>query len=190
MRLGNTRQSYGVVSIALHWLMAILIIGLFALGLYMTGLDYYHPWYQSAPDLHRSFGILMVALLLLRLLWRISSPSPEPVGQDPRVLQLAAELIHWLFYLLLFAIAVSGYLITTAGGRGIEVFGWFTLPALISGIDNLEDVAGDIHWLLAVLVVVLAGIHSLAAFKHHFVDRDSTLMRMLGTSGVRDNNSD
>lgn len=182
MRFANTREAYGVISIGLHWLIALLVIGLFLLGLYMTSLDYYDPWYQAAPDVHRSLGIIMLALLLFRLLWRLITPLPEPVGNDPRILQRMAELIHGSLYLLLFAIAVSGYLITTADGRGIEVFGWFTLPALLPVFDNMEDVAGEVHWLLAIVMMVLVGIHSLAALKHHFIDRDATLMRMLGGS--------
>ncbi|PLX59979.1 cytochrome b [Sedimenticola selenatireducens] len=180
MRFANTRQAYGVISIGLHWLIALLVIGLFLLGLYMTSLDYYDTWYQAAPDMHRSLGIVMVVLLLFRLLWRLISPLPEPVGNDPRILRRAAELVHWGLYLLLFAIAISGYLISTADGRGIEVFGWFTLPALLPAIDNMEDVAGEIHWVLAVVMMTLVGVHSLAALKHHFIDRDATLMRMLG----------
>lgn len=180
MRFANTRQAYGVISIGLHWMIALLVIGLFLLGLYMTSLDYYDPWYQAAPDMHRSLGIVMVVLLLFRLLWRLISPLPEPVGNDPLILRRAAELVHWGLYLLLFAIAVSGYLITTADGRGIEVFGWFTLPALLPAFDNMEDVAGEVHWVLAVVMLTLVGVHSLAALKHHFIDRDATLMRMLG----------
>lgn len=185
MMLGNSRQTYGVISVALHWLMALLVIGLFLLGLYMTGLDYYDPWYQSAPDIHRSLGIITLALLLFRLLWRLVTVQPEPVGNDPRILQRVAELVHWGFYLLLIAITVSGYLISTAGGRGIAVFDWFTVPALLPAIDNLEDSAGEVHWVLAVVTMVLVGIHTLAALKHHFIDRDSTLVRMLGRTTRR-----
>lgn len=182
MMFGNTRQAYGVVSIGLHWLMALLVIGLFLLGLYMTDLDYYDSWYQLAPDIHRSLGIILVGLLLFRLLWRLITPQPEPVGHDPRILQRLAVLIHWGLYLLLLAIAVSGYLISTADGRGIEVFDWFTVPALLPPVDNMEDVAGEVHWLLALAMMSLVGIHSLAALKHHFIDRDPTLMRMIGRS--------
>ncbi len=191
MRFGNTRQSYGVISVSLHWLMAILVIGLFPLGLYMTGLGYYDPWYQAAPALHRSFGLVMLTLLLLRLVWRFATPLPEPVGNDIPLLRRVAEWIHWSFYLLLFAIAGSGYLISTADGRGIEFFGWFTVPALIPGFDRMEDVAGEIHLVLAVVLMLLVALHTLAALKHHFIDRDTTLVRMLGMrKRITPNNSD
>jgi len=180
MSLRNSRRHYGSVSILLHWVMALLIVGLFILGLYMTGLGYYDPWYVAAPNLHRSVGLVVLLLLVIRLLWRLFNPLPEPLGHDPRILQRLAEWVHRLLYLLLFAIAISGYLISTADGRGIEVFGFFTVPALLPAIDHMEDVAGDIHYLLAIIMMALVGLHSLAALKHHFLDRDSTLTRMLG----------
>lgn len=180
MDLRNTHNRYGLVTIALHWVVALLVIGLFILGLYMTGLGYYDPWYVAAPNLHRSVGVILLLLLVLRLLWRLLNPAPEPVGDDPRILRRLAGSVHVLLYLLLFAIAISGYLISTADGRGIEVFGWFTLPALIPAFDNMEDVAGEIHYLLAVTMMLLVVLHSLAALKHHFLDRDPTLTRMLG----------
>ncbi|WP_428609632.1 cytochrome b [Sedimenticola sp.] len=182
MKLANTHQTYGWVSIALHWGMALIILGLFPLGLYMTELDYYHPWYQLAPHIHRSIGILLLLLLLFRLCWRVISPPPQPVGGDSRWLQRIAELAHWGLYLLLLAIALSGYLISTADGRGVDVFDWFTVPALIPGFPNMEDVAGAIHLTLAIIMMGLVGLHAMAALKHHFVDRDRTLLRMFGRS--------
>ncbi|MOA52423.1 hypothetical protein D3C78_1757160 [compost metagenome] len=74
----------------------------------------------------------------------------------------------------------SGYLISTADGRGIEVFGWFTVPATLSGIDGQEDIAGVVHLWLAWGLIGMAALHALAALKHHFIDRDATLSQMLG----------
>jgi cytochrome b561 len=82
--------------------------------------------------------------------------------------------------MLLFAIMLSGYLISTADGRGLEVFEWFTLPATLSGLEQQEDIAGRVHLYLAWSVIVVAALHALAALKHHFIDRDVTLKRMLG----------
>lgn len=183
MGLGNTLHAYGAISIGLHWLVALLVLGLFPLGLYMTSLDYYHPWYQTAPHLHRGLGVILLLLLSLRLCWRFVSPPPRPLDGGSRLVRRLAGLVHGGLYLLLFAIAVSGYLISTADGRGIEVFGWFTLPALLPAFDDMEDVAGDIHFVLAVGMIGLVALHALAALKHHFIDRDTTLLRMLGRSG-------
>ena len=77
---------------------------------------------------------------------------------------------------------ISGYLISTADGRPISFFGWFEVPALITGINNQEDIAGDVHFYMAWTLVILASLHGLAAIKHHLIDKDSTLTRMIKTS--------
>jgi cytochrome b561 len=76
---------------------------------------------------------------------------------------------------------LSGYLISTADGRAVEVFGWFSIPATLSGLENQEDIAGEIHEWLAFTLIGLVMLHALAATKHHFINRDATLKRMLGT---------
>jgi cytochrome b561 len=91
-----------------------------------------------------------------------------------------AHSVHWLLYGLLFASIISGYLISTADGKSIDVFGLFAVPAIISDIPNMEDIAGKVHWYLALLLISLTGLHTLAALKHHFIDQDQTLTKMLG----------
>jgi len=182
MGLRNHLQGYGLVSVLLHWIMAILIIGLFALGKYMAGLDYYDPWYQKAPDLHRSLGVVAAMLLAFRLGWRLTNPHPEPIGKPWE--KRAAAWLHRLFYGLIAAIAVSGYLITTADNQALSVFGWFEIPATLSGFENQADAAGAVHEWLANLLITLVVLHSLAALKHHFIDHDPTLRRMLGLGGM------
>ena len=179
MRFRNSTRGYGLVAILIHWGMAALIIGLFLLGLYMTGLDYYHPWYRSAPDLHRGLGVVTALLLVVRLAWRSAGVRPDPEPGTHRHLARAAEWVHRILYLVVLLIVTSGYLISTADGRGISVFGVFQLPALVSGIDNMEDIAGEIHFALAVGLMGLVALHAAAALKHHFLDRDGTLRRML-----------
>lgn len=180
MQWRNTSTRYGLVSILLHWLVALAVFGLFALGYWMMGLSYYDPWRQSAPDLHKSIGILLFAVMLLRVLWRLLNPSPAALASHGRLTRLASRLGHGLLYVGLFVLMISGYLISTADGRGIEVFGLFSVPATLSGLPRQEDIAGAVHEYLAWGLVIFAGIHALAALKHHFIDRDGTLMRMFG----------
>lgn len=180
MQWRNTSARYGLVSVLLHWLVALVVFGLFALGYWMVGLSYYDPWRQSAPDLHKSIGILLFAVMLLRLVWRLFSPAPAALASHGRLTRLASRLGHGLLYLGLFGVMISGYLISTADGRGINVFGLFSVPATLTGIPQQEDIAGAIHEYLAWGLVIFAGLHGLAALKHHFIDRDSTLLRMFG----------
>jgi cytochrome b561 len=180
MHWRNTSKRYGLVSIVLHWLVAVAVFGLFGLGYWMVGLDYYSAWYKTAPELHKSFGLLLFAVMLGRMLWRRLSPPPESLPNHGRLTRLGSKLGHGFLYLGLFVLMVSGYLISTAEGRGIPVFGLFEVPATVSGIPGQEDVAGLVHEYLAWALVIFAGLHAVAALKHHFIDRDATLRRMLG----------
>jgi len=185
VHLGNSSQSYGWINILLHWLLAVAIFGMFGLGLWMKDLDYYDPWYNRGPDLHRSIGVTLLCFFVVRLLWWGFNEKPLVILSHKRWETVLAKSIQHLFYLLVLCMAVSGYLITTADGRSLHVFDWFEIPSLISTVTNLEDVAGAIHETLAWLFVTLVTIHVLGAVKHHIVDKDETLMRMLGTRSTR-----
>jgi cytochrome b561 len=178
--LRNTEESYGLVAIVLHWSMAVVVLVLFTLGLWMVDLTYYDPWYQRAPDIHKGMGVLLAVALALRLMWRWANPRPRPEPGLSLLERRAASVAHVLLYVLLLAVMISGYLISTADGRAIDVFGLFAVPASVTGIPNQADLAGDVHLALAISVVTLAGIHAAGALKHHFLDRDRTLLRMLG----------
>ena len=180
MHWRNTEKAYGLLSIGMHWLVALAVFGLFGLGLWMVELDYYSSWRHTAPELHKGIGLCLFALMLLRLLWRFVSPPPAPLSSYSRLTRLGAKFGHSVLYLGLFAVMLAGYLISTADGRGISVFGWFDVPASITSIPEQEDVAGAVHFYLAWGLVILAGLHGLAALKHHFIARDTTLLRMLG----------
>lgn len=180
MQWRNSARRYGLLSILLHWGVALAVFGLFGLGLWMVGLDYYSSWYRRAPDLHKGIGILLFLAMLLRLLWRFVSPPPPALANYSALTRVGAALAHGLLYLGLFALMFSGYLISTADGRAIEVFGWFSVPATLSGLEGQEDIAGVVHLWLAWGLIGLVVVHALAAFKHHFIDRDATLSRMLG----------
>ncbi|WP_444907250.1 cytochrome b [Microbulbifer sp. SSSA008] len=180
MQAKNSSSSYGWVAIALHWIMAPAIIGTFILGWWMRQLSYYDPWYQRAPEIHKGVGIILLVFLLFRLVWRFANPSPASNPLTPSWQKFAATATHGLIYLLLLAIMVSGYLISTADGRPIDVFSIVSIPATLQGIPNQEDIAGSIHEILAWGLIGLVTAHILAALKRHFIDRDGTLRRILG----------
>jgi cytochrome b561 len=145
----------------------------------MGTLEYVDGWYTRAPHLHESFGLVVFAMLCLRSFWTIINTSPEPVPM-PAWEHITAVAVKYLLYLLLFALTISGFLISTADGRSIDLFNWAEVPAVFSGIEHQEDIAGGIHAILAWVTIGLVGLHFMAAMKHHFIDRDATLLRMLG----------
>ncbi|WP_323751305.1 cytochrome b [Marinobacter sp.] len=182
MAFRNSDDRYGWLSIFMHWLVAAAVIGLFGLGFWMVDLSYYDQWYRRGPDIHRSVGILLFGVTLFRLLWRLATPSPKSLPNHKRWEVASAHMAHGLLYLLIFVAMISGYLISTADGSAIDVFGWFQVPSITGRIKGMEDTAGVVHYWSTWALVVLAGVHALGALKHHFIDKDATLRRMLGKS--------
>jgi|TARA_R100000687_G_scaffold13842_1_gene10634 cytochrome b561 len=174
----NTQAGYGAITIVIHWLTALMVIGLFALGWWMLTLTYYDEWYRLGPWWHKSFGIVLLALTVLRVIWTLLNTKPKPLGS--RLERVGAKAGHLLLYVLLFTVMISGFLISTADGSSISVFDWFSVPAVITDLPKQEDIAGEVHWYSALALVILAGGHGLAAMKHHFINKDSTLIRMFG----------
>ena len=176
MVIKDTAAGYGVVSRLFHWLMALAIFALFALGWWMVGLDYYSPYYHSAPDLHRGAGIIVLIALVFRMIWRGFNTTPAE-NELTLLERRASRAVHLGFYPLLLALMLSGYFISTPDGRAIDVFGWFQVPSLIQE-KGLADTAGFAHRWLAYAVMAVAGVHTVAALKHHFWERGATLTRM------------
>lgn len=182
MELRSTHSRYGLVPIVMHWLAAIAIFGLFFLGDYMVDLGYYDPWYRSAPHLHKSIGVLLFLLMVVRLGWHWLGLTPVPLASHRPWEVRLAHLAHIVLYLLIFVVMVSGYLISTADGSAVAVFSWFEVPSVTGQVKQLEDIAGTVHRWCAWSLVGLAVLHALAAIKHHVIDRDETLRRMIGLS--------
>lgn len=176
----STPHRYGLVARLLHWSMALLLAVLFALGWWATELSYYDPLYRTIPDLHRSLGVLAAVLISARAGWALIDNRPAPLAGGRRWEQLAARVTHGLLYLLMILVPVSGYLMSTADGRPVQVFGLFELPALLPPDSGREEWAGSAHYFLAFGGAYLVLLHVAAALKHRFIDRDGTLRRMIG----------
>ena len=186
MNLFNQRYAYGLMQIILHWIMAFSVIGLWILGKYMTTLDHYHPWYNLLPWIHRSMGSLLGAVVMASIIQHFIDRRPVSFG--PAWQQLLARSVHFLIYLLLTGSIVSGYLMSTADGHGLRVFDWFELPAPGLDIANLEDITGQWHYFLTWFLVFVLILHIAGALKHHFIDGDPTLIRMLGRHPAMEDN--
>lgn len=180
MSLKNTEKTYGVVHVALHWISALAVFGLFASGLWIQTLNYYSSWYRVAPEVHKSVGFVLVLLMIFRLVWRHIGGSPTAMATHKAWEKISAKLVHIFFYLAIVLMFVSGYFITTAKGQPLEVLGIIAIPATITSSDSLQYLAEDAHKWSAYTIIAVAVLHALAALKHHFIDRDKTLVRMFG----------
>ena len=186
MYIKNTKNNFGLIAILLHWIMTILIIGLFILGEYMVDLDYYNKWYHLAPWWHKSIGIFVVILLIIRIFWRFVNITPQPL-KAYKVLEIKiAKVVHFLLYMLLLIICISGYFIATAKGVSIDIFGWFNLQSIIKLSDVWAEIMGKTHMIAANILVALFILHTLASLKHHFFNKDITLMRMLSPKKIKE----
>ena len=179
MRLLNDNAHYGIVTKSLHWLIAISMFGLIGLGWYMVDLSYYDRWYNASLSLHRSFGVLVFILGFCMLLWKWISPSPQLDIQIPAWQKHAAKLVQRILLLLVLAIPLTGFLVSTSAGKPVDVFGWFEVPVLIQLGGAWRERVIDAHYYLSYAVGGIALGHALAALKHQFINRDGTLMRML-----------
>ena len=179
MTLMNSSNRFGWPTRLLHWLVALHILGLIALGWYMVDLSYYDPNYHDALGYHKAFGVVALLLGVIKVVWYLLNRQPQPTAPLPRWQLLASHGVHWLLLLMMVAIPLSGYFISTSAGDGIELFGVAELPALLIISDEWRERAILVHEWLAYGTLGLVGLHAAAAFKHQLVDRDGTLKRML-----------
>ena len=169
---------YDVVTRLLHWLIAVLLVAVVALGLWLSGLGLFDSRQASVGLWHKSLGLLVVVLMLLRLLWRWRRPALVAVGS--RLEQGGARLVQGLMYVLVFVAGVSGYLLATGSGRALEWFGVLHVPSLFALGSGMLDQVKQVHEAAAWLLVALTVLHVLAVFKHQLLDRDPLLQRMSG----------
>ncbi len=178
-RLQNNSDQFGWVSIILHWSLAIVLIAMYFAGDYMVDLDYYDTWYHRLPQIHKEVGVVIGALMIFRLAWNSLQVKPKHIGDDGPALKFMAKAAHYFLYVLIFVLVISGYLISTAKGQGIDVFGLFELPALLADNKDRGELAGDIHEWVGLGFMALVALHAFAALLHHFFFKDQTLKRML-----------
>ncbi len=184
MPLKNTPGEWGGVSKALHWLVVALIIVMGYLGLTMVDLPI-SPHKIATYALHKSIGLTLLALVVLRLLWRLHAGAPAEVPGTPRWQHVAAASMHWALYALLLATPISGWVVNSAAGFPLQWFGMINLPALVARDHDLHERMASVHELLFWTMVALATLHALAAVYHHFFQRDATLARMLPRGWLR-----
>lgn len=182
----DTKHKLSSLTIALHWIIGITIIVMLALGKYMESFEAY-----ALYDIHKSIGMIIIAFVLARVFWRILNSWPEPASNYSSIEHLTAKVVHWILIIGTVALPISGALMSGAGGHGLAIFGWELLAENIDP-NNLEEViplnktlAGlghEIHGIAGNVMMIAIVLHLLGALKHHIIDKDGTLRRMLGKS--------
>jgi cytochrome b561 len=172
-------QRYTKIAMLLHWLTALLIIAAFFLGLTMVGIHGFSPTKLKYYSWHKWLGVTVLGVAALRLLWRKANTPPPPLASIAAWQHKVAEGMHYLLYFLIFAVPVSGYFYTYAAGVPVVYLGLWQLPALIAPNPELKPILQNVHYVLTMTMAAAVVAHALAALKHHFIDRDVTLKRML-----------
>lgn len=187
MQLKNSREHWGGISKALHWVVVALVLAMAWLGLTMGDLP-------SGPDkiatfaLHKSIGISILGLVIIRLMWRLYAGAPAPIVGTPPLQVRIATLTHFGMYALLLAMPISGWVVNSAAGFPLQWFAVINLPPITGRDQDLHGLAQDLHGWMFWALVTLAALHTAAAFYHHLFLGDATLARMLprGWLGVDD----
>jgi len=176
MGLKNTLDSYGLISKNLHWILAILLLLNFSLGFVMGGLER-GPLRSSIFYFHKSMGILLLGLIVLRLFWRLINITPIPVAHN-LIINKISKFVHYSFYFILLTVTLSGWIYSTARAGPVDFFGLFYMPAIVEKNDLIGQVAKEIHIYSVYIFISLVVLHVIASIYHHFFLKDKTLKRM------------
>ena len=168
---------YTTLAIVLHWVLALALVVSFSVGLYMADMPL-TPQRVKLFNWHKWAGVTILLLSLLRLLWRLTHRPPTEMPAAPWQ-QRAARWTHGALYVLFFAVPLAGWAYSSAAGFPIVWFGVLPLPDFVGPDKALAETLKSLHGALAWALAVLAAVHVGAALKHHFIDRDKLLSRML-----------
>ncbi len=177
MTVRNSPARYGSVAQALHWVIVGLVILQFTLAKIADNLPL-GPDKVGTMARHKSVGITILVLAILRLTWRWFDPPP-PLPPMPRWQALASRVSHASLYLLLFAMPLTGWMMSSASNYPVSWFGFFQLPDLVGPDHDLKETLEEVHETLFNILAAIAGLHIAAALKHQFLDRNGLLFRML-----------
>lgn len=180
----NPADRWGAASQLLHWTTVLLILVMAWIGLRMGDMP-------NGPDkiatyaMHKSIGLTILALVVVRIGWRLYAGAPAPVADTPRWQHAVASITHLGLYALLLAMPLSGWVMNSAAGYPLQWFGLFNLPAIAGRDHDLHELTESVHEWLFWTMVALVLAHAAAAFYHHLFQRDATLSRMLPKGWLR-----
>lgn len=180
----DTIKNLSLPTRSLHWVIAVSFIALTVMGIYMANTETF-----ALFSLHKSLGNILFIVILLRVGWRAIQGWPKPLGHRQKFEQLMARIIHWILLLGTLAMPISGMLYSGMGGRGFGMFGWILINSnddpnnpgkVIPYNKALSSLGEQAHEIIGYTLVIAIALHIIGACKHHFLDKDRTLLRMLG----------
>lgn len=173
MKLLNSENKYGLISIVFHWLMALVILITFTLGL---NLKHNYQYYYEVLMLHNSLGITIFLLAIFRIAWKFINIKPTPL-LNKKILMKLATVIHIIFYIIFFILPITGYILTNLQGDTVVFYG-INLPEILERDRDLKYYTHLIHDWLGNILLVLFSLHVLGALYHHIIIKDNTLRRI------------
>ncbi|WXT99642.1 MAG: Cytochrome b561 [Catillopecten margaritatus gill symbiont] len=179
----DTKEKLSTLTIALHWIVGLTIIALATIGIYMAENEAFELY-----PIHKSIGVLIFAVIVVRVYWRFSNGWLEPVAEYRAIEHNLAKIIHWTLIIAMVVMPISGFIMSGAGGYGVSVFGLEIIAAQFDPVAKeaiphnaaLAVFMAETHEIAGWTMVVAIVLHFVGALKHHFIDKDNTLKRMLG----------
>lgn len=178
MKIFNDDQDFGAIARFFHWVIAFLILGMLVLGLTMGSVNYGLPRHE-VYSLHKSIGLLILFLAIGRILWRFASVPPDALETHAKWERALARIVHLFLYLAIFAMPITGWLMSSAAGRPPTFFG-LPVPRFLEKDEALAGIFSTAHEWIAYGLIAVIGLHVAGAIKHHLIDKDATLRRMAG----------
>ena len=172
-------DKYNPVARVFHWGIALLILGLLGVGFFMDEIAT-PPFKNQLYGWHKSLGITVLCLAILRIIWRQIKHTPQPLSHHKQWEKILSKTIHTVLYVAMIAMPLSGWVMSSAGGHTVSFFGLFDLPGIVSEDRELGRLANQIHGYIAYTIIGCVGLHIVGALKHHIFDKDATLSRMGG----------
>ena len=177
MTVRNSTTAWGSVSKALHWIIVVLIVNQWVIAERaddLTGLAK-----LKTLGYHKSFGMTILMLAVIRLVWRLSNPVPDLTAETRPWERVLAQISHVLLYALIFAMPITGWLMSSAKTYSVSWFNLFAFPNLVGKNEHIYELTHGLHEVLFNVLVAVAVLHALGALKHHFIDHNDVLKRML-----------
>lgn len=178
MSIKNTENEYGLVAKGFHWLVGLTMLGLLAVGFFMADLDR-SPFKFELYGIHKALGIAVLAFAVLRIIWRFVNIQPGGLPTHEAWEKLLSKIVHVGLYITMIGMPLSGWIMSSAGGYPVSFFGLFKVPAIVEKNPELGGLANQAHGILGYALLVIVGLHIAGAAKHHVLDRDGTLGRMV-----------